>query len=145
MDVAGVNRITLPPVPKSAGQARQYAAEFLIENNLTEIKDITLLLVSEIATNAILHACTEFTIDFVLDGITGVQVKITDSNPSLPKQRFSGTKQTTGRGLGLVSTLATEHGVVTNYADNTKTIWFAVHRNNKKTETDTLACWADLG
>jgi anti-sigma regulatory factor (Ser/Thr protein kinase) len=60
--------------------------------------------VSELATDAVLHAGTPFTVSVgVYD--REVDIAVCDESPQLPNQDTSGEDQT-GRGLFLVSTLA---------------------------------------
>jgi hypothetical protein len=75
---------------------------------------------SELATNAALHAHSEFTVHLRLDPDCLV-VEVTDSSTVLPQQREYSLRATTGRGLTLVSALSEDWGVQTSPTG--KTVW----------------------
>jgi hypothetical protein len=81
------------------------------------------LLVSEVVTNAVLHARTEFTVEVHRDGDV-VRVSVHDRSPAIPRQRHHGTDSTTGRGMRLVATLAVAWGVDRHAGG--KAVWFEV-------------------
>lgn len=77
--------------------------------------------VSELATNAVLHAGTPFvvTVERLADG---VRVSVTDSHPSLPRSRDFDPMTVTGRGLAIVRALSRRLQV--DPSDPGKTVWF---------------------
>ena len=79
------------------------------------------LLVSELASNALLHARTGFTV--VLETRPGgaLRVEVADGSRGVPRARRYGGEATTGRGLHLVEELADSWGVERS-ADG-KTVW----------------------
>jgi hypothetical protein len=78
-------------------------------------------LVSELATNAVLHARTAYTI--TVDRIEDlIRVQVHDSSPALPRQRRYGRVATTGRGLRLLASIAASWGV--DRDDDGKCVWF---------------------
>ena len=78
-------------------------------------------LVSELATNCLLHARTEYTVELSReDGV--VRVSVRDGSPAQPRTRHYGDESTTGRGLRLVETLSSRWGVEPAAAG--KSVWF---------------------
>lgn len=76
--------------------------------------------ISELATNAALHAHSEFTVHLRLDPDCLV-VEVSDSSTVLPQQREYSSTATTGRGLTLVTALSDEWGVQSSPTG--KTVW----------------------
>ena len=76
--------------------------------------------VSELATNAALHAHSEYTVHLRLEAAS-LLVEVTDSSPALPRARHYAADATTGRGLMLVEALAEEWGV--RAGSTGKTVW----------------------
>jgi PAS domain S-box-containing protein len=114
--------VRLDPVPESARQARQVVSEALVAAGRPELDDSATLLVSELVTNAIMHARTF--IDVVVAATaTGLYVGVNDRSDQFPARRDYGAQATTGRGLALVDVVATRHGVQ-SHDDGSKTVWF---------------------
>ena len=116
--------ITLPPEASSVRRARAFVAAELADSPAAEIADGVVLAVSELVTNAVLHAQTDIEVVVVAqDG--GVRIGVCDGHPGLPALRHYGDYATTGRGLGLVAALATEVGIET-IRQGGKCVWFTV-------------------
>lgn len=114
--------IRLQPLPESARTARRTVVEALTEAGASRLADSASLLVSELVTNAILHARTS--IDVTVSATpSGLRVGVADRSAALPSRRDYGSSATTGRGLELVDMIATRHGTDT-HGDGTKTVWF---------------------
>jgi len=107
--------------PTSAGIARRHVAQALAAAPLAELVDTASLLVSEIVTNAVLHAGTAIELSCRVVG-GSVQVKVRDHSAVIPSQRHFDVAATTGRGLGMVELLADEWGVDAD--EWGKTVWF---------------------
>ncbi len=105
------------------GRARTLVAEALERGPHAARLDEILLLVSEVVTNAVLHAGTPIELRLEADA-NGVLVEVTDHCSALPVQRDYDPDASTGRGLGLVATLADRHGVET--LPDGKSVWFAL-------------------
>ncbi|MDP9071818.1 MAG: PAS domain S-box protein [Actinomycetota bacterium] len=111
----------LPPEPTSAGRARRLVADALVTSGHEDLVEAATLLVSEVVTNAVLHAGT----DIVLRCRTSadlVRVEVADSSPVRPGLRNYDEEATTGRGLELVDLLASAWGV--DPRRDGKTLWF---------------------
>jgi PAS domain S-box-containing protein len=115
-------RVRLDPVPESARQARSFVGEALEGAGLPGFEDSATLLVSELVTNAIVHARTPIEVAVVATAAT-VYVGVSDGSGQLPARRDYGTQATTGRGLALVDLIAARHGTET-HDDGSKTVWF---------------------
>ena len=81
--------------------------------------------VSEIVTNAILHARTSFIVSVSPDP-TAIRVEVTDGSSSFPARRNYDPTQPTGRGLAIVDAMADRWGVATEPSG--KTVWFELER-----------------
>lgn len=126
MDRAGrVERRThLGPRPQSAQLARQSVLEALTDAQRPDLVDVATLLVSELVTNAVVHAHTDVEV-LVVAGPDGVRVEVHDGSPVPPVPRHYGGTATTGRGLELVELLSDRHGTAHDEGVGTgKTVWF---------------------
>ncbi len=93
----------------------------LVTAGREDLLDTAELLVSEIVTNALVHAGTPVDVAFsFVDG--GLRVEVTDGSPHLPSPRGYGPSAGTGRGLMLLEEMVDEWGVVAD--DPGKTVWF---------------------
>ncbi len=79
-----------------------------------------LLVVSELATNAVLHARTPFVVRMSGDG-GSVRVAVFDTSDGRPEPGSPDPAAVTGRGLGIVDALASAWGV--EPAEGGKWVW----------------------
>ena len=112
---------TLPPAAESVAAARRFVQEHLAALGAPAAGEDAAMLVSELATNVVLHARTPFTVEVRRSGET-VRVCVLDQSPVRPRTRDYGTDATTGRGMRLVASLASDWGV--EVQDGGKTVWF---------------------
>lgn len=132
---------TFPGLAASVPAARRFVRQTLESWSLPAAYEAAEMLVSEVVTNAVLHAHSEFTVEVLTTGDV-VRISVTDLSRVMPKQRAYGTDATTGRGLRLVATLAVSWGVA-SLVDG-KTVWFEVRASGDadrveepwETETD---------
>jgi anti-sigma regulatory factor (Ser/Thr protein kinase) len=102
---------SFPPTPESVGGARQFTRRTLVSWGADGLEDDVRIVASELATNALLHARTHFTLTLTLDG-DRLRLTMTDGSTTQPRmRRFSGTESTTGRGLRMIAELAHAWGV----------------------------------
>lgn len=107
--------------PESVSRARSFVAETLESWDVDDVSWTALQLVSELATNAVIHARSAFSVHLVhTEG--SIQVGVQDFSPVVPFQRWYSERATTGRGLRLVASLAENWGVEST--QDGKTIWF---------------------
>lgn len=133
-------RGTLPPEPASAGAARRLLREVLQEAQREGWLDASELAISEIVTNAALHAHTPIDLRIgVYDD--EVCVEVHDRNPALPVPRDYDEHATTGRGMGLVAVVSSSCGVEPMGAEG-KTVWFCVGDTDPEADEEALlAAW----
>lgn len=115
--------MTLPAVTDSVSAARRFVREALTDLDAVAACDDAVTLVSELATNAVIHARTPYTIVVTREGET-VRVGVHDLSAVNPRRRAYGVDATTGRGLRLVASLASNWGIDTETGG--KVVWFEV-------------------
>jgi PAS domain S-box-containing protein len=116
-------RRRFPPTPSSVREARLMIRSSLVSARREDLVETAELLVSEIVTNALVHAGTPIDVAFsFVDG--GLRVEVTDGSPHAPRQRGYGPNAGTGRGLMLLEEMVDEWGVVPD--DPGKTVWFQI-------------------
>ncbi len=112
--------ITLPADPMSARRARKFVAEALSSEQTEQWEMAAKLLVTELVTNAILHARTQVTVTVSLeDG--RLRLAVRDGSRRPPATRTYDLQAATGRGMALVERLSTAWGV--DVHDDGKTVW----------------------
>jgi anti-sigma regulatory factor (Ser/Thr protein kinase) len=123
MDSASV---TLDRDPASAGAARRLARSILERRVPAESLEVIELLVSEVVTNVILHATSSPEMRIVvLPGRTRVEVRDGDPDRAAEMQDIADPTATSGRGLAIVDSLATDWGTETVPGVG-KCVWFEV-------------------
>jgi anti-sigma regulatory factor (Ser/Thr protein kinase) len=113
-----------PPDPAVLAAARSFAADRLHALELTELRDDVQLLLTELMTNVIIHARTDFEVRMEPTG-DGVRVEVMDGNAAMPVPGTLAANALTGRGLTLVQSLSARWGAHPN-EDGGKTVWFEV-------------------
>lgn len=117
----GEARIALHPVPASAATARTFVDQTLSGWGCDSDVEAGRLLVSELVTNAVLHARTD--IEVVVRLARGrVRVEVRDGSMAAPVVRHYDRDAMTGRGLALVDELAKRWGV--DKGEHGKAVWF---------------------
>ena len=111
----------LPPAPESIAEARRFADHALRALGAADRADEARLLVSELATNVVLHARTPMDIRVArLQG--AVVVEVADLAPDRPVRMGPKRSAVGGRGVLLVESFADEWGV--DVRDDSKAVWF---------------------
>ncbi len=101
--------LSLPPNAASVSVARRFLADALEQWQAPELAWAAAQLVSELATNAVLHARTTFTVRLDLDGEI-LRIAVGDASPTGPTARHYAPSATTGRGLTLLASLSRAWG-----------------------------------
>lgn len=117
------DRLLLPPEPRSAAKARSFARDYVAASGSSADPDVVELLVSELVTNAVLHARTSVIVN-ISTARGGIRVEVADEAVGSVAQRHYSPDATTGRGVGLVDVLASDWGVRSHAYG--KTVWFEV-------------------
>lgn len=112
--------LELAPFPASVGEARRFTVQTLRGWGRDDLTSTGALLVTELVTNAILHARTVVQVYLERRG-NSVRLEVRDGSPVKPALRSHGLDATTGRGLALVSHLAESWGVEMGSAG--KVVW----------------------
>ncbi|MGK4580903.1 SpoIIE family protein phosphatase [Kitasatospora sp. HPMI-4] len=122
---------TFEPVGRSAAAARGFVRDALLGWGLPEVVDDAVVLVSELVTNAVVHAGTAAEVACLREE-DSVRIEVTDRHPErgLPSfanvpassDRYADPDGEGGRGLLMCSALASRWGV--EYATGQKTVWF---------------------
>ncbi|HVE62396.1 MAG TPA: SpoIIE family protein phosphatase, partial [Mycobacteriales bacterium] len=133
--------LQLLPEPASAAAARRAVRSLLAECARNQWADAAELAVSELVTNAVLHAHSELTMHAACGAELRVEVR--DSSPASPVQREYGAQATTGRGMGLVAAVTQDHGV-TRLPEGGKAVWFVITDASLDAEVDALGAWSDM-
>lgn len=115
--------LELPPTTDSVPLARRFARTALRETS-TDV-DTVLLLVSEVVTNAVLHARSEIRL-VIEDRDERVRVEVHDGSPVPPRMHHFQVSSGTGRGLRMLDRLAASWGVVPVSRGTGKVVWFEV-------------------
>jgi anti-sigma regulatory factor (Ser/Thr protein kinase) len=104
--------------------ARQFVAESLAALE-PEVGETAVLLVSELATNAVVHASSDFAVTVEYPTPAGrVRIEVVDHAPGEPTPLQPPPSDPHGRGLLLVASLAQAWGVKGAGRRAGKTIWF---------------------
>jgi anti-sigma regulatory factor (Ser/Thr protein kinase) len=109
--------------PASVPAARSFVREAL-SNMPAEVRDTAELLTSELATNCVRHAHTDFQVEIRAN--EAVRVEVRDAGPGQPRVLRPGPTAPSGRGLLIVSSLASSWGVARAKAG--KSVWFTLAR-----------------
>lgn len=109
-------------VPASVAEARRFVARSLGGAH-AELCDAATVVVSELASNAVLHTSTDFTVS--VDEVPGgVRITVTDDGGGRPRLRRPKVTELHGRGLQIVGELADAWGVSRSAAGPGKSVWF---------------------
>jgi anti-sigma regulatory factor (Ser/Thr protein kinase) len=111
-----------PAEAASASRAREFVRSLLLAHGLPDLADEVRLVVSELATNAVQHARTPFTVRLEQRRARGVLLTVQDGSASVPEPVAAGASELHGRGLRIVERTSDAWGVVAGPA-GTKAVW----------------------
>ena len=115
--------IPLRPEARSIGDARRFTHRTLDGWCLEHLSDNAALLVSEVATNALLHDSGPAQLRLCASDAE-LRIEVHDTSPELPRRRSFSATATTGRGLMLLEELAAAWGAEPTPAG--KQVWFTL-------------------
>lgn len=125
---AARGRATLPGSPLAPGSARALVRAALAEapGVPARLADDAMAVVSELVTNAVVHAGTDVHVEWRLEETGAFVIEVSDRHPSRAPRDAGGGEAPYdtpeyGRGLRLVATLAESWGVT--YRAGAKTVW----------------------
>ena len=116
-----LDRLTVPSLPASIASVRRFAVAACRANGHEELADAVALLVSEVATNALVHAEGDVQVRAVSRGRRPAG-RGRRREPEAARPRAAGPLEEGGRGLALVESLAAAWGVVPS--EHGKVVWF---------------------
>jgi hypothetical protein len=123
---------TLVAEPVSAPRARAFVCRHLVEHGMAYLVDPVRLVVSELATNAIVNSRGSFTVTIsCTERRVTVTVRHASTRPRVPAQ----VRRTdpSGRSLKIVELISSDWGVVSDEPDS-QTVWAAFdHRHRLST------------
>jgi two-component sensor histidine kinase len=107
--------------PISASQARAFVSDHLVQHRLLYLVESVRLVVSELATNALVHGQTAFSVTLSASD-TEVVLTVRDDSQALPERRAAHVLDATGRGLEIVEIVSQEWGINRD-EDRSKGVW----------------------
>ncbi len=118
-------RAVLDAHPEQVAHARRLVSEYLgVGADVHVDREIAILLVSELVTNAVLHGVSPFELR-AMQSHSGLRVEVRDHNAAAgPVLRLGDGLAESGRGLQLVDTLADRWGWSEDGAG--KVVWFEI-------------------
>lgn len=117
--------LDLPQSVHSPSRARAFVRAVLVEWRCFDAEEVTVLLTSEVVTNAVVHAATNVRIEVSLDeGREIVHVEVRDGSDEVVVLDDPPAESQRGRGLVLVDVLASRWG--SRAVEGGKVVWFDV-------------------
>jgi len=115
--------VTLAPDARAAGLARRFVAEALAGTAAEITHDIAVLLVSEVVTNAVVHAASAVEVEVTVNAAEViVGVRDADTGPLVARTGGGSELDEGGRGFLLIDRLA--HSWGTEHEAGRKTVWY---------------------
>jgi anti-sigma regulatory factor (Ser/Thr protein kinase) len=122
------------PSKESISAARRFVTR-IISDAPVEARESVAVMVSELSTNALVHAASGFDVVVDRSGET-VLVAVTDWGGGAPELRSPKSTEPHGRGLRIVEALSDEWGIVSTSGGVKKTIWFRLYLRSSETDAD---------
>jgi anti-sigma regulatory factor (Ser/Thr protein kinase) len=107
--------------PESVSAARRFVREVL-RGHAPEVVDAAELMTSELASNCVRHAHTDF--ELVIRSRDQIRVEVRDTGRGRPELRSPTPVEPTGRGLRIVDAMSDTWGIAPSAAG--KTVWFTL-------------------
>jgi anti-sigma regulatory factor (Ser/Thr protein kinase) len=124
-------RRTFPNVSASVTAARRFVTS-AVAGAPRPVAEAVAIVVSELATNCVRHAGTEFTVD--IDRTPDeLRVAVADSGEGWPTVRSPRPSEPSGRGLLLVRALADDWGIDAPDDRKGKSVWFTMRLSAQPT------------
>jgi two-component sensor histidine kinase len=121
----------------SVTDARHFT-QSILDGRPAEFVDSVVLMVSELATNAVKHARSRFEVVIECDDDDAVVVvRVSDQGRGEAEPRHPRVTDVSGRGLQIVRALADDWGVQAATADWRKAVWFSLRVPDREAKSDT--------
>ena len=117
------DELALEPEARSPALARRWLRGRLTDLGRDQLTESAELLVTEVVTNALLHAGSRMRVRLRPDG-HGVRVEVADQSSAEPVRRSFSPMATVGRGLATLDQLASDWGWTVT--DQGKIVWFVI-------------------
>ena len=114
--------IKLAADPVSAARSREFVRQHLAGHGLSYLSADVELVVSELATNAMVHAATSFTVSLHAFEET-LLLEVEDGSSKGPSLVAAQVLDTSGRGVAIVDLLSSDWGVDTHAEGGGKSVW----------------------
>jgi anti-sigma regulatory factor (Ser/Thr protein kinase) len=105
--------------PRALRDARKFLAETIGDRVGAEENEALALALSELTTNAVVHARTDFDVVIGIDG--QVRIEVEDGSTDLPRRRQADPMAGGGRGLHIVQQLCDRWGI--HVVRDRKCVW----------------------
>ncbi len=116
-------QMRLPDSAQAPATARAFLRGAACSTHQAQVFDEAELLVSELATNAVLHGAPPIIVRVECDGSEGLRVSVTDGEPRSPIPQEAGPEDGAGRGIRLVDVISNRWGVHPHPGEG-KEVWF---------------------
>lgn len=127
-----VSTLNLQPDTEAPSATRRWARQLLLLHGRPNLIDVTASGLTELVTNACLHARTPMTVTMTLRAGSTVRFHVRDLSPLMPVRRNADVDATSGRGLQLVAACG-EWGVQ-EHPDG-KSVWLEPRAPTLPTQT----------
>ncbi|MCU1359804.1 MAG: sle [Ilumatobacteraceae bacterium] len=122
------HRLRFEPRPENVRDARDYIADLLLDRGWSDAAiEKARLVISELATNAVLHAQTPFELSCQIGGTARFEVRDWDPD-SVPLVLDLEPTRVGGLGLRLIEAIATDWGVESH--PEFKVVWCTIDGND---------------
>ncbi len=111
------------PSEEAVGAARRFVAGMIVDAH-ADVRDSVSLMVSELSTNALVHAASGFDVSVDRSDLV-VLVSVSDRGDGAPVLRSPESTEPHGRGLRIVEALSDDWGISTT-PGNGKSVWFRI-------------------
>src|SRR4051794_12051617 len=127
---------TFPPHPHSVRMARALVCDEVRKIGGRAMSDVAALAATELVTNVVLHARTDFTVSVCPLSNGRVRVSVSDGSTVLPVPQTPRANSALGRGLRLVEQVADAWGAelvdANDEAGPGKTVWFELGPDGRR-------------
>ena len=108
----------------SVAQSRRFALEAIGDVDQSA-REAIVLMVSELATNSVVHAHSGFVVRIERNGAE-IRITVADEGKGTPIVREPDTRQPHGRGLQVVRELSDTWGTIAATDENGTAVWFSI-------------------